>query len=597
MKIVVRMPNWIGDFVMGLPILEDLRTLYPDATISVVCKTGFTDLLDSNPYVDEIIEIPHKGRFFPKGLIGKLRQKKFDLGILLTNSFSSAWHFFVGGVKRRVGFYKKSRAFLLTQNIPFPQNREKQHLVTTYKALIGSDSNTSPQLFTHPRKRKIGKTLFGINPGAAYGSAKCWLPERFREVISALLDEVPNSEVHLFGDRVTKPLVDLISLGFDERVFNHAGKTTIKELIQEIGRLDVFLTNDSGPMHIAASLGVPLVALFGSTNPCVTSPYKTGKVLYKSVSCSPCYKRVCPIDFRCMKQIEVEEVVREMKFGLIAKASSQNYSPPVFEGAKEPEVSRETPPSTSKVGTIIMAAGMGRRLGFGGPKGCFEINGKSLYEIVLEKISGRVAIMTSPATHLATKKFLEGKGFTHVDLFQERCLPRLSSSYEESPEGNGALFSTFFGSPLWNKWGDVEEIRVLPIDNPLAEPISACGGDLAILAVEKRFAEEPIGVLLDLEGKLFVCEYSELPKGHNFNSKLGYSGIFSCSKTFFERAAHAELPWHSVTRNGVKHFETFVFDAFSLAKTYKIILKPRKTAFAPIKTKEDVVQFTQEVMK
>ncbi len=591
------MPNWIGDFVMGLPILEDLRGMYPEAKIAVVCKSSFTDLLDANPYIDEIIAVSFKRRFFPEGLISKLRKERYDLGILLTNSFSSAWHFFAGRVKKRVGFYKKSRAFFLTQNIPFPEAKEKQHLVITYKALIGSESSTAPKLFTPPRKKKIGKTLFGINPGAAYGSAKCWLPERFREVISDLLDEVPNSEVHLFGDGLTKPLVDTISLGFDQRVVNHAGKTTLKELIQEIGRLDAFLTNDSGPMHIAASLNVPLVALFGSTNPYATGPYKTGKVICKAVSCSPCYRRVCPIDFRCMKQIEVDEVVKEMKFSLIAKALEQKPVARDFRGAREPEIFFETPSITQNVGTIIMAAGMGRRLGFAGPKGCFKVNGKTLYETLIEKIPGKVAIMTSPATHIDTKKFLESKGLHHVDVFQERCLPRLSMTYEESPEGNGAIFAAFYGSPLWNKWSDVEEIRVLPIDNPLAEPISACGADLAILAVEKINPQESIGVLLESEKKLYVCEYSELPKEGNLESKLGYSGIFSCSKSFFEKAAHTELPWHTVTRNGTKHFERFVFDAFSLAKTYKILLKPRKTAFAPIKTKEDVIQFTREVMK
>ncbi len=588
------MPNWIGDFVMATPVLEDLRGVYPDAKITALCSGFLGELLENNPYVDEIIPFSRKRRFFPKGLIPRLRREKYDLGILLTNSFSSAFHFWIGRVKKRVGFYKASRAFMLTKNV---QYRAKQHLVITYKTLIESTSNSGPRLFIAHKEKKIGKTLFGINPGAAYGSAKCWLPERFREVIERLLKEVPNSEVIVFGDKLTKPLVDQITEGFDQRVTNLAGKTTLKELISEIGRLDAFLTNDSGPMHIAASLQVPLVAVFGSTNPYATGPYKFGKVIYKQVSCSPCYKRVCPIDFRCMKQIEVDEVVQEMKRALLTKAILQTPLKTSFLEAKEPLFTKDIPVSDKKFGVIIMAAGMGRRLGFKGPKGCFKIGEESLYEILLKKSKERCAIMTSPATYEETKKFLEEKGFHHVELFQERSLPRLSQHYEESPEGNGALFSTFYGSDIWDKWKDVDEIRVIPIDNPKAEPLPLGDTDLAVMAILKKEGEQNLGCLLEKEGRLYVAEYFELPDDEKNRWKLGYSGIFSCSKKFFEKAAKSELPWHTVTRNGVKHFEKFVFDAFFLAKSYKIILKNREEAFAPIKTKDDLLQYNCEVIK
>ncbi len=584
------MPNWIGDFVMATPVLEDLRALYPDAKIVALCTGILGEILENNPYIDEVIYFSRKNRLFPK-----LLQEKYDLGILLTNSFSSAWHFWLSGVKKRVGFAKKSRGFLLTENIPFPKSKEKQHLVLTYKQLIGSPSSSEPKLFIPPKEKQIGRTIFGINPGAAYGSAKCWPPERFADVIRRLLDEIPNSKIKVFGDKLTKPLVDSICQNFDDRVLNLAGKTTLRELVEEIGSVDAFLTNDSGPMHIAASMKVPLVALFGSTNPYATGPYKRGKIIYKAVSCSPCYKRTCPIDFRCMKQIEVDEVVKEMKRALLTEALNQKIAPFSFINAKEPAYSTETHKSVKKMGVIILAAGMGRRLGFSGPKGCFPIGEKSLYEILLEKISGRCAIMTSPATHKETKAFLEKKGYVHIDLFQERCLPRLTNHYEESPEGNGALFSAFYGSNLWDKWSDIDEICVLPIDNPLAEPISLGKEELAVLAIEKQSPEESIGALIDKEGKLYVAEYMEIPIEQKERWKLGYSGIFSCSKSFFEKAAKSHLPWHQVTRNEGKHFEKFIFDAFSLANTYKIILKDRKTVFAPIKTKEDVVYYIENV--
>ncbi len=594
MKIIVRMPNWIGDFVMATPVLEDLRSLYPGAKISALCSGVLGELLENNPYVDEVINFSRKRRFFPKGLISRIRKEKYDLGILLTNSFSSAFHFWVGGVKKRIGFYKASRAFMLSQNV---QYKSKKHLVMTYKSLIGSTSDSEPQLFISHKEKKIGKTLFGINPGAAYGSAKCWLPERFREVIQRLLKEVPNSEVFVFGDKLTKPLVDEIAEGFDKRVTNLAGKTTLKELIREIGRLDAFLTNDSGPMHIAASLKVPIVALFGSTNPYATGPYKFGKVIYKQVSCSPCYKRVCPIDFRCMKEIGVDEVVKEMKKALLTKAILQTAPKISFAHAKEPCFTKDSAVSDKKFGVIIMAAGMGRRLGFPGPKGCFKIGEETLYEILLKKAGERCAIMTSPATYEETKKFLEEKGFHYVEIFQERSLPRLSENYEESPEGNGALFSTFYGSDIWDTWEEVEEIRVIPIDNPKAEPLALGDEELSVMAVFKKEGEQNLGCLLDKEDRLYVAEYFEILDEEIKSWNLGYAGIFSCSKEFFEKAAKSELPWHTVTRNGVKHFEKFVFDAFPLAKTYRIILKQREYAFQPIKTKEDLLYYNREVIK
>jgi len=284
----------------------------------------------------------------------------------------------------------------------------------------------------------------------------------------------------------------------------------------------------------------------------------------------------------------VDETVKEVKRALLVPLLKQKEVPFSFAGAVEPLYDIRITPSKKQGGTIILAAGMGRRLGLAGPKGCVEIEGKSLYEILLRKIDGHVAIMTSPATHERTKQFLQEKGFHYVDLFQSRCLPRLTDAYEESPEGNGALFSTFYGSPLWDKWKEVEEIRVIPIDNPLAEPLDCGYAELTVLAIEKRSTEENVGILVEKEKKLYVCEYTEKPPG-----RLAYSGIFSCHKSFFERAAKSELPWHRISKNGVEHFEKFAFDAFPAAKSYQIILKERKGVFAPIKTKEDLVDYLQ----
>jgi len=321
------MPNWLGDAVMATPILKDVREKWPEASITVMCQGGVGSLLIGNPYLNEIFTFTRPNEFLrrqeKRDLIERLRQGKYDLGILLPNSFSSAWWLWRGHVKERIGFAADWRRFLLSKALPFPKERGEEHLVTTYKRLLEplgiSISESNPELFVTQEERaaalqlleqhhvpKAG-TVIGINPGAAYGSAKCWLPDRFRKVIEKLLED-PNIYVICFGDQAGASLVHEICEGFSQRVINLAGITSLRELLALIQRCNVFLTNDSGPMHIAAALKTPLVALFGSTNEIATGPYKHGKVIHKHVSCSPCYKRTCPIDFRCMKRIEADEV-------------------------------------------------------------------------------------------------------------------------------------------------------------------------------------------------------------------------------------------------------------------------------------------------
>lgn len=330
-KIIVRMPNWIGDLVMATPILTDLRKAYPKAHITAMCRTPISDLLLEDREIDELFCFSKGNRFGRRNdkrdIVEKLRRGKYDLGILLTHSFSSAWWFWLGRVKRRLGYQGSGRSFLLTDKLPLPKNVHEQHLVETYKMLLRPLgiplSTTKPRIFLTDKELHDAKMLLkqlgidpeevivGINPGAAYGSAKCWLPERFREVTKRLL-QLENIRIVYFGDQASMPLVKQICQDLPSPVINLAGLTSLRELASLIKLCKVLLTNDSGPMHIAAAVGTPLVALFGSTNEVVTGPYQTGTVIHKHVSCSPCYQRVCPIDFRCMKKIESDEVYQEI---------------------------------------------------------------------------------------------------------------------------------------------------------------------------------------------------------------------------------------------------------------------------------------------
>lgn len=333
------MPNWLGDLVMATPIIHDVRQKWPKASITAMCQSNVGALLQHDPNLTEVYSYKKPSGWIHRSqhtnIIDSLKKGEYDLGIILTNSFSSAWWFWLGNVKNRIGFKGNLRSFLLNKAVPFPENKETQHLVLTYKALLEPMgipiSNTPPRLYVSQDEKKaahkllsnnnhtVGKQiLVGINPGAAYGSAKCWLPERFRAVTELLLKD-PNITVVYFGDPAGAPLVNDICSGLGPRVFNLAGKTTLRELLALVESCDVILTNDSGPMHIAAALGVPLVALFGSTSDVKTGPYGGGIVIHKHVECSPCYKRVCPIDFRCMKRIEVDEVYQAILKSIRAK--------------------------------------------------------------------------------------------------------------------------------------------------------------------------------------------------------------------------------------------------------------------------------------
>lgn len=333
-NIIVRMPNWIGDAVMATPILADLRNHWKDAKITAMCQNPIGHVLLNDPNIDAIYNFNRPNGWIHKlhryDIIDSLQEGKYDLGVLLTNSFSSALWFMRGKVQNRVGFASGLRSLLLNKAVDFPKNKETQHQVITYKLLLQPLgiplSLTPPKLYISPKEKEdahqflklLGINLekniiVGINPGAAFGTAKCWPPERFESVTRQLLEN-PEVIVLYFGDASGTSLINDICKSLPpERVINLAGRTTLRELIALINSCSIILTNDSGPMHIAAALGVPLLALFGSTNEVKTGPYPQGKVIHKHVECSPCYKRICPIDFRCMKRISVDEVYTELK--------------------------------------------------------------------------------------------------------------------------------------------------------------------------------------------------------------------------------------------------------------------------------------------
>jgi heptosyltransferase-2 len=330
-NILVRMPNWIGDLVMATPVLTDLRKAFPKARITAMCRKPICDLLKHDEAIDELFCFKRPSNDFERrselrDITAKIAAGGYDVGILLTNSFSSAWSFWQGKVKRRIGYSVHFRRLLLTDAISLP--KEKEHQVITYKKILSPLhvplSQTSPRIYLLPqeieeakellyqRGYQRGQKLIGINPGAAYGSAKCWPLDRFRSLAKKLLEET-GAMLVFFGDSSTAGLVKEIVRALTERVIDLSGMTSIRELACLIKSCDVLVTNDSGPMHIGAAFQVPLVALFGSTDDELTGPYgQKESVINKRVSCAPCMKRTCPIDFQCMKQISVDEVLKRV---------------------------------------------------------------------------------------------------------------------------------------------------------------------------------------------------------------------------------------------------------------------------------------------
>ncbi len=320
------MPNWLGDAVMGTPVLEDIKKALPHCSLTVLCHNAIKILLEANPHIDNFIvfasdkkrQAEEKNRIW-----NELQQGEFDAGILLTRSFSSAWWFYKGNIKQRIGFKDHLRSLLLTDPLKVPPNEEYEHQVITYKRLLEplgiGQSSTCPKLYLTTEEQEAARKilselgieknhlLIGMNPGAAFGSAKCWPEERFKE-LTARLAMHPDVRVLFFGDNVSKPLVDAITKGFGPNVQNVAGKTSLRTFTTMLSLSNCLVTNDSGPMHVAAALSTPLVAIFGSTNEIKTGPYGGGTIIHKHTLCSPCYRRTCPIDFRCMTTISVDEV-------------------------------------------------------------------------------------------------------------------------------------------------------------------------------------------------------------------------------------------------------------------------------------------------
>ncbi len=309
-RLVVRSSNWLGDAVMTIPAVRAMKHGRPDLRLTVLCKTKIADLWRIIPEVDEVLEIESSQSVF--SVAKMLRAKRFDAGVILPNSMRSVLEMWLAGVPRRVGYDRQGRRFFLDQIVRDPKHvGPPQHQSAHYLRLaetIGGDVRSAgfPMLVRH---KPYAPIRLGLCPGAEYGPAKRWLPERFVAVGQAVAAR-RHCEWQIFGTAADAELGESIATQIGNSAKNLAGKTSLAELIELLGQCSALLTNDTGTMHLAALMGVPTISVFGSTEPRLTGPMGTNhRVIRHQVECSPCFLRECPIDFRCMNAVQVDEVV------------------------------------------------------------------------------------------------------------------------------------------------------------------------------------------------------------------------------------------------------------------------------------------------
>ena len=327
-RILVRGVNWVGDTVLSYPAVQELKTLFPKSHLAILIPSYLVDLWKTFPYVDEIIPFQKKegiGSIWEDlNLSQSLKERNFDLAVILPRSFRSAFHIFLARIPIRIGYQSEARSLFLTHGIRRTKEILHGHRVHYYRKLIEPLGKTegllSPKIFLREEDRRWadgvlkdlgipeGKLLIGMNPGATYGLAKCWYPDRFGK-LGKRLAEKWQARILLFGKEEERPIVDEILHYLGTEGIDLTGKTGLLQLAALLERCTLLVTNDTGTMHMATAVGIPVAALFGSTPPLATGPWGEGHmVVRRDVPCSPCWKRICPKDHRCMELITVDEV-------------------------------------------------------------------------------------------------------------------------------------------------------------------------------------------------------------------------------------------------------------------------------------------------
>ncbi|MBI4657637.1 MAG: lipopolysaccharide heptosyltransferase II [Verrucomicrobia bacterium] len=367
-RILVRGVNWLGDAVMTIPALLRLREARPSAEIALLSPSKLGELWRDQPFIDTVLAFEPGESIWQVGR--RLREKHFEIALVLPNSFRSAFEIWLARIPIRIGFRSQLRSRFLTHAVesgpqcvrmrkrsaneirkiirslrpsrpsPLPSSAHHLHRYLRLVGCLGARTDPlAPRLLLGDAEVRAferrwnlvsspAQPVFGLNPGAEYGPAKRWPPDRFIAAAIAL-QKLTDCHWIIFGGVGDAELAARISAGIQQAaseksrisnleseipsVLNLAGRTTLRELCAGLKTCRVLLTNDSGPMHVAAAVGTRVVTLFGSTSPELTGPGFQPEqghwVLRADVPCSPCFLRRCPIDHRCMADLAVSQVV------------------------------------------------------------------------------------------------------------------------------------------------------------------------------------------------------------------------------------------------------------------------------------------------
>ena len=333
-RIVVRGTNWVGDAVMTVPALRELRRFLPEAHITLVSRPGTADIFIEADFIDEVLIYQRSGLGSAWNQTREWKRRQFDLAVLFQNAFEAAMIPFLARVPKRIGYDSDHRGMLLTHPIPLPVWKDERHesfyylnIVAELGRLLHGTTAIEPselqyRLDVSMVRKQAARELLraeGITPGAPLvvlcpGSinsrAKRWPAERYASIADKFIET--GASVALIGSRA--------ELDVSGEVYQHmqtppvvlTGKTTVAEATAIISVADVLITNDTGPAHIGSAVGTPTLVIFGPTNPLTTRPLaETAEIIRRPPDCAPCMLRDCPIDHRCMTAITPEEVFQQ----------------------------------------------------------------------------------------------------------------------------------------------------------------------------------------------------------------------------------------------------------------------------------------------
>lgn len=334
-RLVVRVPNWLGDIVMAMPAIAAVRAAHREAHLSIAAPAAFAGFCAAIPGVDGVVALPGAGLRAIGAQAAALAAGRFDVAILLTNSFASALAATRAGIAERWGYRRDLRGPLLTRAVPRRARRKAvpmpgaagPHHSAYYLRLAAAldmppvDAGVTVSVPDDAAGRAgtllagagvaADARLVGFAPGAAYGSAKRWPPERVAAAASALAGRgVRPVLVGAGADReIARAIRSALDPAARTAVVDLVGRTDVATLMAVLARCAVVVANDSGAMHVASAVGRPVVAIFGPTDERATAPMGPHTLVRTDVFCRPCLLRACPIDHRCLRRIAAADVV------------------------------------------------------------------------------------------------------------------------------------------------------------------------------------------------------------------------------------------------------------------------------------------------